>query len=290
MTTPPAPPTDVSPADFAAARAACALLDARDAATFARGHLEGAGRLSLAELPERRAELPARVTPVLVVHDDPAHARATAEALVALGYHDVRWLEAPLGALGDGAVSHAPAVPLWRPSPWLEQVLEALPPGRVLDCACGVSREGTFLAMRGWRVEGWDHDPSALHLAERFAERHGVELSLRLVDLEHGEPPLDAPMFDVVMSYRFLHRPALPRLQALVAPGGVFVMVTFLEGQEVFGHPRQPRFLLAPGELAASFPGWHIERSEEVRPPGGPYMARVLARRPHQSEASSAHA
>ena len=38
------------------------------------------------------------------------------------------------------------------------------------------------------------------------------------------------------------------------------------------------------------FPGWHIERSEEVRPPGGPYMARVLARRPHQDEASSAHA
>src|SRR5262249_8998875 len=69
------------------------LLDVRGEDAFARGHVEGAGRLSLDEFTSRRAELPPREAAVVVADDVPQRARAAAEALVALGYERVAWLE-----------------------------------------------------------------------------------------------------------------------------------------------------------------------------------------------------
>ena len=71
------------------------VLDARDEVSFAHGHPEGAGRLTIEEFSTRRMELPARETALLVVHDAPARALAAAEELVARGYEHASWLEAP---------------------------------------------------------------------------------------------------------------------------------------------------------------------------------------------------
>ena len=43
--------------------------------------------------------------------------------------------------------------------------------------------------------------------------------------------------------------PPLPLLIAAVAPGGVLIYETFSRGNELVGRPRNPDFLLAPGEL-----------------------------------------
>jgi SAM-dependent methyltransferase len=261
----------------------CALLDAREEHDFAVGHLPGAGRIALREFMPRRAELPPRTARVLVVHDAPQSAREAAEALDAMQYRDVAWLDAPLDALPGARSAREAAARLWHASPFLEQVLPRLSPGRSLDIASGTGRESVHLALNGWSAEAWDHDPEALQRARQLAARHGVTIETRVVELERESPPDPGRGWDLVVVCRFLHRPLLPWIERAVAPGGALVYETFRRGQEVHGRPLNPRYLLVDGELARAFPSLEVEIHEEIAPPGGPVMARLLARRPARS-------
>jgi hypothetical protein len=49
----------------------------------------------------------------------------------------------------------------------------------------------------------------------------------------------------------YLHRPLLAQLAASLAPDGVLIYETFSEGNEIFGKPSNPHFLLRQGELLA---------------------------------------
>ena len=51
----------------------------------------------------------------------------------------------------------------------------------------------------------------------------------------------------------YLHRPLLPMLVQTLAPGGVVIYETFAAGNERFGRPSNPDFLLRPGELLQAF-------------------------------------
>ena len=57
--------------------------------------------------------------------------------------------------------------------------------------------------------------------------------------------------FDAVLVTRYLHRPLFPALLDAVTADGVFLYETFTVGNEAFGKPSNPAFLLAPGELLA---------------------------------------
>lgn len=277
------PALPVTPLDASAAGALLAqatVLDAREPEPFAAGHLAGAGRMSVSEFHALRAELPPRTSTVLVVHDDPAEAQRAAVALGGLGYPHVFWLDAPLAALPGGREDTGPALRMWRPSPWLEAVREALPAGRSLDLAAGSGRESVYLALGGWQAHAWDHDPTALERAHELAARNGVSLNTQVVELDHTPRPETGEGFDVVMVFRYLHRPLWPWIEAAVAPGGVLVYETFLEAQAIHGRPKQARFLLKPDELRGAFPGLTVERYEECESTQSPVMARLLARRP----------
>ena len=258
------------------------IVDLRDAHEFARGHLPGAGHVLLAELGVRRMELPSRKSAVLLVHDDPALARAAAEQLAARGYERVQWLDRPLAAEPGARASTAAAVRLWSPSAFLERVLAGPPrgAGRALDLACGSGRAAVHLAQLGWRVEAWDVDASALELAEAFAARVGTRIATRLCDLEDGPLPDPDPRFDAIVVIRYLHRELFPWIERALAPGGVLVYETFRVGQEKFGHPRRARHLLEPGELARSFPSLVVEIHEESPEHEPPVMARLRAAKP----------
>jgi hypothetical protein len=47
----------------------------------------------------------------------------------------------------------------------------------------------------------------------------------------------------------YLHRPLLPVVVDSLEPGGILLYETFAQGNERFGKPSNPAFLLAPGEL-----------------------------------------
>jgi SAM-dependent methyltransferase len=269
-----------------------AVLDTRSATDFAAGHLAGSGHIPLPELAARRTELPPRGAPILVVAEGGTGAREAAEALDSLGYADVLFLEAPLDALPRGLADRAPARRLWRPAPFLEEALARLfPPDaggapgpgagapRALDVACGAGRDSVHLALQGFEVEAWDHDPDALARARDLAARHGVALRTVLCDLERRDVPAPGRSFDLVICFRFLHRPLFPWIARAVAPGGWLVYETYREGQERYGRPRRQHFLLASGELAGAFPDLVTIRYEELEPAGGPVIARLIARR-----------
>lgn len=255
-------------------------LDVRDAARFAAGHPAGAGNLTPDEFSARRTELPPREAAILVVAATAAEARAAATVLERLGYPHVDWLDAPLDELPGGLADTGPPARLWRPAPFLEEVLPLLTRGPALDLAAGAGRESVFLALHGFEVEAVDDDPDILAKAEALAVRNGVRITTAVRDLERRDARLPESRYALVTVFRFLHRPLLPAIARALAPGGRLVYETFRRGQARFGRPTHPRFLLEDGELRGAFPDLVVERYEEPDPEGGPITARLLARRP----------
>ncbi|MGZ5203047.1 MAG: SAM-dependent methyltransferase, partial [Telluria sp.] len=55
--------------------------------------------------------------------------------------------------------------------------------------------------------------------------------------------------FSGIVVTNYLHRPLFGQIAAALAPDGVLVYETFARGNEIFGKPSNPDFLLNPGEL-----------------------------------------
>ena len=124
---------------------------------------------------------------------------------------------------------------------------ERLAPGsEVLDLACGSGRHSRVLAALGCRVDAVDVD------AARAADLDGIPgVQFRALDLERGPWPFQAQRYDAVVVANYLYRPMLPLLAQALRDGGILVYETFAAGNERFGRPSNPAFLLAPFELAA---------------------------------------
>ena len=136
-------------------------------------------------------------------------------------------------------------VQLEAPSSWVCRYMPLVRAGgRVLDVACGRGRHARFLAAHGYRVEAVDRDAAALQTLDAVA---GV--NTRVADLEGAAWPYTGERFDAVVVSNYLHRPLFAHLAAALAPGGVLIYETFARGNERYGRPRNPDFLLAPGEL-----------------------------------------
>ncbi len=129
-------------------------------------------------------------------------------------------------------------------SPWVARWIATLPAGaRVLDFAAGSGRHARAAARLGLSVTAVDRDAAALAAI-------GAGVTVRVADLEAGPWPFGNERFDCVVATNYLFRPRFALLAALVAPGGLLVCETFARGNERFGRPSNPAFLLAPGELA----------------------------------------
>lgn len=114
----------------------------------------------------------------------------------------------------------------------------------MLDLACGGGRHARYLAKLELRVEAVDRDAEAL---ARLAGVGGV--TTRVADLELGPWPFAAQQFDAIVVTNYLHRPLFSHLVAALTGGGVLIYETFAAGNERYGRPANPDFLLQPGEL-----------------------------------------
>lgn len=133
------------------------------------------------------------------------------------------------------------------PSPWVVRHLDSLPAGgRILDLACGSGRHARLLAARGHPVLAVDRDAGAL---AALAACPGV--NTRVADLEGSDWPLAGQQFAGVIVTNYLWRPRLPDVCALLASGGVLIYETFMVGNEAYGKPSNPDFLLRAQELRA---------------------------------------
>ena len=146
----------------------------------------------------------------------------------------------------------------------------------VLDVAAGGGRHSRFFADRGHKVTALDRDTSAL------ASHPDIEIVQ--ADLEDGSSwLLPGRTFGAVVVTNYLHRPLFPALLDALAPGGVLLYETFMEGNERFGRPSNPAFLLKDGELLDLARGRLSVTAYEARMISAPRMAmvqRIAARRP----------
>lgn len=131
------------------------------------------------------------------------------------------------------------------PSDWVVRWADRVPAGgRVLDIACGKGRNARLFAAQGHPVEAVDRDPAILSSLGGV-----VNVTTRCADLERGPWPYDGEHFAGVVVTRYLWRPLFPEILAAVASGGVLIYETFELGNERYGRPSNPDFLLQPGEL-----------------------------------------
>ncbi len=127
--------------------------------------------------------------------------------------------------------------------------------GTALDLACGRGGNALWLARRGLRVDAWDRNAEAIADLRAASERCGLEVRAEIRDVV-AQPP-DTDRYDVVAASYFLHRALMPALLAAVRPGGLLCYQTFLAGHPGPG-PRNPDYLLQPGELAACCTDWEL--------------------------------
>lgn len=137
------------------------------------------------------------------------------------------------------------------PSAWVQRFAPLIAArGQVLDLACGSGRHARWLAKQGFRVLAVDKDPVALELLA------GIPLvRTRQADLESGPWPLAGQRYDGVVVTHYLFRPRLRLVCDALGPGGVLIYETFMAGNERFGRPSNPDFLLAPNELLERLAG-----------------------------------
>jgi len=131
------------------------------------------------------------------------------------------------------------------PSPWVERFAGSISTGgSVLDLACGSGRHTRLLVGRGYRVVAVDRDAQAIAALAGL-----VQVEARVADLEAGIWPFGGRSFDGVVVTNYLHRPLFPLLLDCIGDAGVLIYETFARGNERYGRPANPDFLLEPGEL-----------------------------------------
>ena len=157
------------------------------------------------------------------------------------------------------------------PSSWVVRWAPLITRGTVLDVACGEGRHSKWFLDRGIGVVAVDRVPQSIPGA-RFVQ----------ADLEDGSPwPLPGEIFEGVVVTNYLHRPMFETLRASLKEGGVLIYETFMAGNERFGKPSNPAFLLQPGELLEAFSGMTVLGFEqgEVKFPKPAMIQRLCAMR-----------
>ena len=146
---------------------------------------------------------------------------------------------------GADALTNAQHAGIDAPSAWVARWASRIAPGgAVLDVACGGGRHARLLATLGHTVQAVDRNRETL---TSLAGVPGV--STLYADLEGAPWPYADRLFAAIVVTNYLHRPLFPWLLDALATPGVLIYETFAAGNERYGRPSNPDFLLQPGEL-----------------------------------------
>ena len=162
-------------------------------------------------------------------------------------------------------------------SPWVVRFAPLIPAnGPVLDLACGRGRHATYLADRGHPVIALDRNRDSLATLEG---KKNIET--REVDLENDSSlNLGNRCFAGVIVTNYLFRPIFNLILSLIHEHGVLIYETFAVGNERYGKPANPNFLLRQGELLdIVHPVLHVVSFEDgfVHKPRPSVVQRICA-------------
>jgi SAM-dependent methyltransferase len=161
--------------------------------------------------------------------------------------------------------------------PFLQDHVDLLPKGPVLDLAMGEGRNGVFLAVKGYRVTGVDISEEGLKKAQTLAAERGVTIKTIVADLETYDIPPNT--FDVIICTYYLQRDLFPKITEALKPGGIALIETYTMGHVQYQPQVNKAYLLKPNELVAMLPGLRVLRYQEVET-GHAAFASILAQKP----------
>ncbi len=160
--------------------------------------------------------------------------------------------------------------PAAEPASIVCEWLPLLPPGPALDIACGTGRHTLLLASQGHVVTAVDWSGAALDvlenrgrakklavgraLAETIGEVAGRGITLVQANLEEIRLPENS--FSVILCLQYLQRSLFRQMACALRAGGLLLLETFTRAQLQYSDgPRNPAYLLEPGELRESVSG-----------------------------------
>jgi SAM-dependent methyltransferase len=158
------------------------------------------------------------------------------------------------------------------PAEWVRRWADLVTAGPVLDVAAGGGRHALLFAERGLEVVAVDRDRQSIP-GVRFVQ----------ADLENGPWPFAGQRFAAIVVTNYLHRPLMPAIEGALADEGILIYETFMAGNEKFGRPSNPAFLLEPAELLRAFGRLTPIAFEQgcVERPKPAMIQRLCARRGH---------
>jgi 2-polyprenyl-3-methyl-5-hydroxy-6-metoxy-1,4-benzoquinol methylase len=108
---------------------------------------------------------------------------------------------------------------------WLSinQILQAHPPGRLLDVGCGNGRFIQEMKTCGWEVEGVDFDPKAI---DKMRKQGLTVYAGDLRDIAYAQDTFDAITLSHVIEHLFNPIEILTECKRILRPGGQLVVVT----------------------------------------------------------------
>jgi tellurite methyltransferase len=142
-----------------------------------------------------------------------------------------------------------------EPSALLVQNRALLPAaGRALDIAMGSGRNALYLASLGFSVTGVDVSTVAVELSREKAARLGLAVEAIVADLENYRLPADT--YDLIINFHYLQQSLAGPIMRALRRGGLLVFESFTIDQLQYSYgPKDPAFLLRPGELLEMFAG-----------------------------------
>jgi SAM-dependent methyltransferase len=113
--------------------------------------------------------------------------------------------------------------------------LDAIPPGRTLDLACGAGRHAIWLRDKGWQVTAVDQE---------IGNIPGV--ICHRANLEQHEFAIEPQAWDLIVCWLYWQEDLLPVIGAGLRPGGIVALAGKTEG----------RFATSLAQYRSAFPNW----------------------------------
>ena len=139
-----------------------------------------------------------------------------------------------------------------RPTNWIIEQIKLIAPKRkiqILDFASGNGRNSIHLAEKDKIITAIDKDSKRLDDYRKFNYINTI-----CFDLETDEEwPLKNEYYDIIIVVNYLYRPKIKKLINLLNSGGHLFYETFALGNEKYGSPRNPDYLLKDKELLNFF-------------------------------------
>ena len=161
----------------------------------------------------------------------------------------------------------------------------------VLDLACGSGRNGLYLIENNIPVTFADVNSAAIEQVQQLASmaNNTQQADFWSIDFEQeGISPLAGKYFAAILVFRYLHRPLFEQIKQAILPNGIIIYETFTTAQAQFGRPKNPDFLLNPGELVDIFSDWKIlhrfEGVIELANGSKQAIAQIVAIKPNLNE------